>query len=80
MRIYNGDDDKAINNVILLMTVDEIKEMHDSLENIINSNEQNRHYHINDKEYKHEITIAAYDLNNINDFHKRMIKLIDEDE
>ncbi len=81
MRIYDSDSDKKVSNVILYLTPDEAKEMRDSLESLIDSNDKH-HEHIPDREdaFKREITICIYTNHNLETFDKRSQKLILNDE
>ena len=81
MRILDNKNDIAINDVLLLLSESEAKELIDSLQDLLSTNEQHSHAHINDNGYQHEITVAIYDDKNIhnNSFHERIIKLIRED-
>jgi hypothetical protein len=83
MRILNNDKgkDEAVNKVILMLTIDEAKELSGDIEQLITRNSLDTHWHINDKEYKHEITIALYEPSGkISQFSSRIQKLILENK
>jgi hypothetical protein len=79
MRIYDEDDDKALENVSLFLTVEEAKEMIDTLEGLIlQAKNTATHAHLNDGDYEHEITVTIYDENKLDGLHERIKKLIIE--
>ncbi|NMB95391.1 MAG: hypothetical protein GYA02_02085 [Clostridiaceae bacterium] len=80
MRILNQDDNKAVNNVLILLTMEEAAELKDDLERLLSKKITNDHSHINDLEYEHELSISLYDENNIEGFDDRTKKLILQDE
>ncbi|MDN3505882.1 MAG: hypothetical protein P0S96_01480 [Simkaniaceae bacterium] len=82
MRIYDSDSDKKINRVILYLTLDEAKEMKDSLEAIIKNTAQHHHEHIPDRndDFKREISVCVYNKDNLSSFDERSQKLIILDE
>ena len=83
MRILDNDSDKAMSNILILLTQKEAKIVVGYLEQMLENKERDGdHSHINDDSYQHEITVAIYDEKNYdnNDFHPRVIKLIQDDE
>lgn len=81
MRILSDDKDEAIKSVMLLLTIDEAKELKGSLDELLVSNLKNDHIHIDDEDYKHEITVALYEpAGQISQFHERVQRLILEDK
>ena len=80
MRILNEDSNKSIKNALLLLTVQEASELRDDLERLISQKIFNDHSHINDSDYEHELTIALYNPDNIEEFNERTKKLISHDE
>ncbi len=80
MRILNEDSNKSMQNVLLLLTVQEASELRDDLERLISQKIFNDHSHINDSDYEHELTIALYNPDNIEEFNERTKKLISHDE
>ena len=67
---------KKVNNVTLYLTPDEAQEMKDSLDALINNNEQHRHEHILNREddFKREITVCIYRKDNLSSFDERSKK------
>jgi hypothetical protein len=80
MRILNQDENKPIKNVLLMLTDEEATELRDDLERLLSKKISNDHSHINNLEYTHELSIALYDANNIEEFDERTKKLILHDE
>jgi len=80
MRIFDVDNNKAIKNMILYLTIEEAEEILGDLENLIKRNRSNEHTHINDAEYKREIRLVIYDRNNLNGFDERSKRLINDNE
>ena len=79
MRIYDEDNDKASENVSLFLTVEEAKEMIDTLEGLlVQAKNTATHAHLNDDDYEHEITVTIYDENKLDGLHERIKKLIIE--
>lgn len=80
MRILNEDSNKSMKNALLLLTVQEASELRDDLERLISQKIFNDHSHINDSDYEHELTIALYNPDNIEEFNERTKNLISHDE
>ena len=80
MRILDEDNDKAIKNVMILLTIEEASEMRDDLEAMLLKNDFNAHTHINDILYEHEMTVAIYKEGEIDYFNERTKKLVLMDE
>jgi hypothetical protein len=80
MRIYNADTDKKANKVTIYLTLDEAKEMRDSLEALLNDSKKLRHEHIPDQDFKREITVCIYNENNLSGLDDRSKKLILQDQ
>lgn len=80
MRILNEDSNKSMKNALLLLTVQEASELRDDLERLISQKIFNDHSHINDSDYEHELIIALYNPDNIEEFNERTKKLISQDE
>lgn len=80
MRILNEDNNKSMKNALLLLTVQEASELRDDLERLISQKIFNDHSHINDSDYEHELTIALYNPDSIEEFNERTKKLISHDE
>lgn len=79
MRILNQDKDETIKDIIICLTIDEAKELRDSLNLIIKDKSISRHEHIDDIDCLHEITITLYDENNLSGFNPRIVKMIKND-
>jgi len=81
LRILDQDKgkDEPVRNVLLMLTFDEAKELRDSLDGLIERRSVVDHSHINDSEYKHEITIALYEPNGALPFSNMVKRLILED-
>lgn len=85
MRILDEDRDSAINNVILMLTINEAMELRDSIDAILDHKQRGDHQHVDDNEFKHEITVAIYDHDlrstyYFDQFSKRTQKLILDDK
>ena len=80
MRIIDLEDDKAIKNVMLLLTIEEASELRNDLEGILHQDILNDHAHVNDAAYEHEITVAIYQFDKIEQFNERTKRLILKDE
>ena len=80
MRIFHENKNETIKNILLCLTLDEARELRDSLNLIIKNKSQISHEHINDLDYSHEITITLYDEKNLQGFSSRIVKVIQEDE
>lgn len=80
MRILNEDKDETIKNILLCLTLDEARELRDSLTSLIRNKNKPNHAHVNDAEYWHEITITVYDENNLQGFNSRVLNIIKEDK
>jgi hypothetical protein len=80
MRILNQTDDKSIDEVLLLLTIDEAEELRDKLERLLMQKNENDHSHINDINNSKEITISLYRQDKISGFNERIQKLIIDDE
>ena len=79
MRILDETNDNSLKKVLLYLTQDEAEQMRDYMEHIINKPKDN-HCHISSADYKKEVTICIYDVNDLGDFNERSHKLILDDE
>lgn len=79
MRIYDHKSDATSNNIVLFLKLDEAKELYHSLGSIIEKKSLHDHAHINDLEYKHEITITLYAEDDMEMLNERAKKVILED-
>jgi hypothetical protein len=77
MRIFEQNSDMSFDNITILLTVNEAGELKDKLNCLINDyGKKERHEHISDDDYQHEITIAIYNKDNLAEFNRRMRRLI----
>lgn len=79
MRILDQDTNKVTKNVLLLLTQSEANELRDDLNRMLSLKSESDHSHINDSEYEHEITVAIYGSDRINNFDERTKTLIEKD-
>lgn len=79
MFILDESSDKYLKKIILYLTIDEIKELKDSIESLI-AKPENTHMHISDESYKKEITFCIYSPSNIKDFNERSKRILTTDE
>ena len=79
MRILDFDNDKSLKNIVIYLEVEEAKELFNSLKFLIEKNDPKNHVHVNDKEYKHEITMLTYDENDLSSLNERSKQLIEQD-
>lgn len=79
MRILDDDNNKALDNVIIYLEMDEAKQLAAYLRDLITKNDPTQHHHTNDSTYKHEITVVIYDENKLDSLDERSKKLIRED-
>jgi hypothetical protein len=81
LRILNENDNSAISNITLMLTLEETKELRDGLNQLIQTDLRNNfHIHVDDNEYRHEITVAVYNNENETQFNDRIKKLIIDDK
>lgn len=79
MRILNEIDEISLKKIILFLTMEEALELRDSLNDLIERPLDN-HSHITSDDYKKEVTVCIYDLNNLEGFGQKAIDLIQNDE
>jgi len=72
-------NDAALDNVILCLRIHEAKELYDLIGILLESNDFNRHEHVNDASYEHEFTVLLYDEQQTDLYNERMKKLILDD-
>ena len=82
MRLFDNSSDKGLTDIILLLTRSEAAELRDSLNDVLKQTKwQDYHLHVDDSEYKHEITVALYEPDSPNPyFAKRIQQLVAEDK
>jgi hypothetical protein len=78
MRILNTDEDKVLSSVCIYLTPSELREMKGYIDDLVNE-ETSHHIHLNDDSYEHEITLAIYTNDNLDQFDERSKKLILKD-
>lgn len=76
MRFLNQENGQSMNDILLLMTYQEACEIRDDLERLISSGKLNDHSHINDAEFKHELTLSIYNENDLDGYQENIRKLI----
>lgn len=79
MRLLSQDDDKPINRILILLTKTEASELRDSVD-VLLEDSAGRHEHISSEDYRKEITVCIFDLNNLEGFDNRSRTLIVNDE
>lgn len=75
MRILDQDSDKTCRDVLLYLTRSEALELRDSL-NYLLEKPSNDHAHVSEDDYKRELTVCIYDVNNLQGFNKRSLDII----
>ena len=60
-------NDNSIDGITLLLTEAEASELRDKLESILQSKTGSSHSHINDSDYKKEITVCTYTKGKVSD-------------
>lgn len=78
MRFINQENGQSMKNILLLMTYQEACEIRDDLERLIVSKNMNDHSHINDAEFKQELTLSIYDESYLEGYQDDIKKLIQE--
>ncbi|MDR1135195.1 MAG: hypothetical protein LBL49_03305 [Clostridiales Family XIII bacterium] len=80
MRMLDETTNKSINNLTLLLEKAEALQLIGYLEELVTSEIQGEHYHMNNTDYSKEITIALFDSRNLDSFSDRYRILIMNDE
>lgn len=80
MRILNDTIDKSISEVVLILMVPEASEFRDKIKQLNTPQMVNDHSHINDTEYKKEITVSVYNAKSLENYNSRAKRLILEDK
>jgi hypothetical protein len=81
MRMLDEETDKKLNNVLLMLTVEEAKQVISYLNQLINKKTPScDHFHISSDDYQKEVTICLYEDNKYDNFSERIKKLIMQDE
>lgn len=81
MLILDPNDD-PIWSVLLMLTPDEARKLHRSLEILLAKyqTEPGYHLHVNDLNVSREITLAIYTENNLSKFSRRIESLLKEEQ
>ena len=79
MRILDDKSDKKLNSVSLFLTKNEAKHLIGYLEQLL-ENAKGDHSHLMSEDYQKEICICLYNPDNVENFNKRVQKLIFNDE
>ncbi|HUT57731.1 MAG TPA: hypothetical protein VNA25_07750 [Phycisphaerae bacterium] len=77
MRIYDPHSKRTLSNVTLFLTSEEAAELGSSATDL-SEHPEKHHQHVNDVEYRKEITIAVYTDENINSFDEESRRVIQE--
>ncbi|MDX6500663.1 MAG: hypothetical protein QOG23_3923 [Blastocatellia bacterium] len=77
MRILDNETGSALDSVTLYFTLPEAEEVIQTIAQLL-ATAAEHHAHINDHEYKREITIAIYTNENLVEFDERSRRLIEE--
>ena len=81
MRILDEDTDKKLDNVLIMLTIEEARELISYFNQLINKQTPScDHFHISSVDYQKEITVCIYEDNRPNSFSERVNKLITSDE
>jgi hypothetical protein len=74
MRIIDNDNKKVLDKVLIMLTVSEAKELADMIESLDPT--VGDHIHVDDIDYKREITVAIYTDENQHYFAEEIRKII----
>lgn len=83
MRILDNETDKALNDVIILLTKDEAKYMMDTIEQLLSEGKFDHGHVLDLTDHVNEIAIALYDEKNMEHnmhYTPRVIELIKNDK
>ncbi|MEK9166049.1 MAG: hypothetical protein AAB525_04315 [Patescibacteria group bacterium] len=75
MKIYDSEHKRILESITLYLTPNEATELANDAKDL-SENPQKHHSHINDKNFKNEITISVYTKENINQFDEESKKVI----
>jgi hypothetical protein len=76
MRIIDQKTHTTLSKILIMLTPDEALELWSSIENIDYT--KPNHIHVDDAEYKREITVAIYTDKNLQSFSEEVRKVIEE--
>lgn len=78
MRILDKTSGKLLNSVVLMLTPSEAKELIDSVKSI--DQYISDHVHIDDEDFKRDITILVYTTENLDHYSKEVREIILNDD
>jgi GGDEF domain-containing protein len=78
MRILDEERDVSLNRATIYLTMSEASELRDSLDALIKDHVE-RHEHVPSDDYRKELTICIYDVDNLKFFNERSKQLIIQD-
>lgn len=71
MRIHDSQIDRVTNNLILFLTEKEAQQLIGALENVLEDDSAGNRWHVNDKEYTHEIIVTIVRPGKHNEYDNR---------
>lgn len=77
MRIYDEEHKRPLTSILIMLTPSEVRDLLGQLKSLDVIND---HIHVDDEQYKREITIGLYTPQNIHNFSDEVIKLIQQDD
>ena len=77
MHIYDSNNDKTVDNVVLYLTPEEAKELFDDLGRVM-KNPCGNHAHVSSSDYQRELTVCVYRKEDIDTFDKRSRQILEE--
>lgn len=77
MRIYDDESKKSLGSILIMLTPGEVHELIGKLKSLDLTND---HIHVDDENYKREITVGLYTPQNLQNFSDEVIRLIQEDK
>jgi hypothetical protein len=81
MIIYDENQDSTLKIILVLLTVDEAKNLRDSLDSLLKGPlVPGDHHHVSNKNFSKEIIVSIYQRDhNLNGFHERIKQLIKQE-
>lgn len=77
MRIYDFDNDRTIDNVVLYLTPAEARELYNGLARVIET-PRRVHVHISSNDYQRELTLCVYRKEDIETFDEKSRQILEE--
>lgn len=77
MRLFDETNDRTLKSLVLLLTMEEARELRDDLGALLQKTDT--HAHVDDSTYEHEVTVAIYDPQRLKGFNDRIVKVIIDD-